>query len=283
MLGCRCMRYAVATLYRARVLTRKHQRHVQTACTVYNDSLGTSITEAIRQTSAPHHGFTSLDMPSQALLLISRHYFPELSAQGLAEGIHATVTQALGDDNIEVVSAVVDEIPTSIAPRGAKGVSLLLVSEDELASIQVFVDEVNRDISLGRAWKSQGDAANVETMDDQWVPSGDWKALLSGGTTTAPSQTNTISAIKDAKSAIIISKPEFSAIDWPAQMLPNAFKYGLTPAKTPFLTGLPITMTHNKTTLKNGGFALVFRDRFKTSSMTHARLKILGDSLRVSK
>lgn len=261
----------------------QRSRLIQTACTVHDASLSTALQTAIAEASAPHHGFTSSDMPSQAIVFISRHYFPTLSAERLGENIHSLITGALGDDTIDVIGAVVDDVSTASASKGRKGVSLLLVSEDEQAKVHVFEDFVNRDISLGRAWKSQGDALNEETMDDQWVPSGDWKTLLSGGTSEAPSQTNNIKGHSQVMTAIVVSKSEFSSIDWPAKLFPNANKYGMTPAATPFLTGFPITMLHNRKLLTNGGIALAFTSKRKKVEILHPGLKRLGEPLRVTK
>ncbi|CCG82224.1 protein of unknown function [Taphrina deformans PYCC 5710] len=222
-------------------------------------------------------------MPSQAIVLISRHYFPTLSAEKLGENVHSLITASLGDDTIDVIGAIVDDVSTEISSAGRKGVSLLLVSEDEQAKIHVFEDTVNRDISLGRAWKSQGDASNEETIDDQWVPSGDWKSLLSGGTTAAPSQSTNIEGHSQVVSAIVVSKSEFSSIDWPAQLFPNASKYGLTPAATPFLTGHPITLMHNRRVLTNGGIALAFTRTQNKAKILHPGLKRLGGPLTVTK
>lgn len=226
-------------------------------------------------------------MPSHALLLISRHFFPETESKNLARNIHQSIIQALGDDTIEVISAVVDEVPYQDASgksiSGSKGLSLLLASEDERASIHVFEDKVDRNISLGRAWKSQGHPENQETIDEEWLPAGNWKDLLSGGTASPPSGMTNIVPVPDVKSALIVSQGDFASIDWAAQLLPNSYKYGLSAAVTPFLTGLPITLTHNGETMKSGGIAMAFRAQPKSIQVNYPRLKILGETLPVTK
>lgn len=258
------------------------------------DSLSESLSVAIKEASAPHHGFRASDMPSHALVLISRHYFPGLSADNLGIGVESAITGATGCDFIEVASAVVDEI----SPRhpGVKGVSLLLLSQSEDASIHVFHDSVNRDISLGRAWKSQGHGKNQETLDDGHLPaSGDWKSLLSGdvaatppssATATAPGTSSSLASTEEVfnnvQSAIIVTKPSFSAMDWPAQLFPRAVKVGLVPSSTPFLTGLPFTLTHRKTVLKDAGIAIAFGEldrKKRTARVSHPSLKPLGQPL----
>lgn len=262
-------------------------RYIQTACTVHQESFTQALSTAIREASSPHHGFTTSDMPSHALLLISRHFFPESDSSNLATTIHQSIIQALGDDTIEVISAVVDEIPQKVADgtsvNGKRGVSLLLASEDERASIHVFEDKVDRNISLGRAWKSQGHPENQETIDDEWLPTGNWKELLSGGTASPPSGVTNIVPVSDVKSALIVSQGNFASIDWAAQLLPKAYKYGLSAAVTPFLTGFPITLTHNNEILKSGGIAMAFRAHPKKMQVRYPRLSILGDPLPVTK
>lgn len=227
-------------------------------------------------------------MPSHALLLVSRAYFSGMSADDYAEITHSSIAKALGDDTIQVISAVVDNVPVAGGAGGTKdylrkGVSLLLTSEDEGAIINTFEDSVDRAVSLGRAWKSQGNPQNQETIDDGWVPSGDWKELLGGGTSTSPSEITTIVPIRDVKSAIVITTGDFAAIDWPAQMFPRANIYGLTAAITPFLTGLPITLSHNNKVLKSGGIAVGFLRDQTELKIEHPRLKRLGDAVTITK
>lgn len=265
-------------------------RSIQTACTVHHDSLTQAVKLAIQESSAPHHGFTSSDMPSHAFVLISRHYFPEEESHGsFANTIHSTITESLGNNNIDIIGAVVDEIHdrnTGTLKTGhasPRGVSLFLASEDERASIHVFEDKVDRNISLGRAWKSQGKDDNAETIDDSWIPSGDWKTLLGGTKQSAPSDTLHIAPLNDVKSAFVIGKGDFSAMDWPAQLFPMAKKYGITAAITPFLTGYPITMMHNKKLLHSGGIAMGFSKDLTGVKVTQPFLKVLGEPLSVTK
>lgn len=266
----------------------QHGRSIQTACTVHHDSLVDAIKLAIQESSAPHHGFTSSDMPSHAFVLVSRHYFPEeQSGPSFVQAVHSTITKSLGDDTIEITGAVVDEIHSRRAGphsrNSPRGVSLLLISEDERASIHIFEDKVDRNISLGRAWKSQGKNDNAETIDDSWVPTGDWKSLLSGARQSAPSEEKHLEPSNSIKTALVVGKGDFSAMDWPARLFPRAKKYGVTAAITPFLTGYPITMMHNKKLLQNGGIALGFRSDSTSAKISQPRLKILGEPLSVTK
>lgn len=264
-------------------------RSLQTACTVHHTSFKQALSLAIKEASAPHYGFTSNDMPSHALVLVSRAYFPEVQADQYAQTVYSSIIEALGDDTIQVVSAVVDDVASTKDVKNAqghptRGVSLFLASEDEGASIHTFEDKVDRNISLGRAWKSQGDPANQETIDDGWVPTGDWKELLGGGgSSTSPSETTTIVPAQNVQSAILVGKGDFFAIDWPAQLFPKATVYGIPASITPFLTGYPITLSHNDKILKNGGVAIGFNRKQAQVHITHPRLKLLGEALTVTK
>lgn len=267
---------------------RRVARSLQTACTVHHQSLTEALTIALKDASAPHHGFTPFDMPSHALVLVSRPYFPETDISTYAQTIHSSITKALGNDAIDVISAVVDDIPSADQAqdnlhKSSRAVSLLIASEDERTVVRPFEDRVDRAISLGRAWKSQGDTQNQETIDDGWVPSGDWKDLLGGGTSKSPSEVSNIVADLDVKSAIVVTNGEFAAIDWPAQMFPNASTYGLAGAKTPFLTGLPITLSHNGRLLKGGGVAIGFTKDHALTSISRPRLKKLGKAVIITK
>ena len=251
--------------------TFRHGRYIQTACTAHGPSLQKTLLAAIKEASAPHHGFTSNDMPSHALVLISRHYFPS-DVLNVAKFLHATVSDAIGDDTIQVIGGIVDSTGRS------SGVSILLASEDERASVHLFEDKQDRTISVGRAWKMQGKQDTTPASESEWTPTGNWKDLMSGITES----TQEVKAIPDVKEAIILSKGEFGAIDWPTQLFPDAKVFGLVPSATPFLTGEAVTMCYNDKIITSGGVALAFRKEH-TSDVQHPQLKILGDPLAVTK
>jgi hypothetical protein len=251
------------------------QRSIVTAATAYAPQLQQALHAAISETTALHHGFTSNDMPSQAIFLISRSYFP-LSLDGtLAQLLRKTVTDAVGE-HCQVASAVVDAVGETA------GVSMLVASEDEGALLLPFRDQIDRQISLGRAWKDQ--ASQTASEDWQIPADASWKSILSD--VSAFEKASTGLALKphpQMRSAIVVSGTGFSGLDWPSQLLPNARKTGLLASMTPFLTGLPVTMTHEDQMISRGGWALAFPHARAELQVAYPNLHKLGEPLLVTK
>lgn len=272
--GC----YRVCSAGRRLTHPLKSVRNIQTASTVHHKSLHEALSLALKEASAPHHGYTSNDMPSHILILVSRHYFP-CNIKDLPSFLHKSVTDAIGDDTIQVAGGIVDEVLIK-GLSGTPGVSILIASEDEKAAIHVFEDPTDRTISVGRAWKSQ--ASQEKPFDEaNWTPSGDLKNLFSG--TTSSPQHRSITAQDHVRDAIILAKGDFSALDWPRQLFRRARLYGLLPSATPFLTGLPMTLTFNSKLVTGGGIAMAFRDRHAKCQIKHPQLAELGDLITITK
>jgi hypothetical protein len=274
--GFRCWRSSLTLSQHTHNLPR---RSIQTASTVHHDRLEDALILAIQNASAPHYGFTSNDMPSQALILVSQQYFPS-KVSDLAKFLHDTVTKAIGDDTIQVIGGIVDDIPLDQV-QGSPGVSLLLVSEDEQASVHVFEDSTDRTISVGRAWKDQGTSTEDTGTNTAWLSPEGIKDLFSG--TSQYGFKSSITSQHNIKDAIVLAKGEFSSIDWPSQMFPNATISGMLPAITPFLTGHPMTLCYNGETVTSGGVALAFPRAQFTRTIRRPRLKILGSMITITK
>ncbi|BFZ55315.1 hypothetical protein PYCC9005_002355 [Savitreella phatthalungensis] len=226
-------------------------------------------------------------MPSHALLLLSKSYFASGGGvPDLGNWAKKHITAATGTEFIDVACAVVDDIalPDSTSSSPTSSVSLLLVSEDERAKFVKFDDEEDRTISLGRAWKDQGEShrisADEKDNDDasEWDPEGrSWKDILSGTDRGSTLERNlATSAETDFSAAVIVGDRHFGSVDWPTTLLPNAEKVGVLAAETPFLTGRRMTVALNGHMIESGGIALAFRRAFAARHVTRQRLRALA-------
>lgn len=258
-----------------------------TACTVHCGDMSQALDVAISQASAPHHGFDSNDMPSHALLLLSKRYFPA-RIDNLGSWARSHISKATGTDYVDVACCVVDDVPgESPSDQAAAGLSLLLASEDERVKFLRFRDTQDRAISLGRAFKDQGqsDADFFDAPD--WSASNGkspWQDILSGGSASRQDAGADIVPEPSFRSALIVSDRHFGVTDWPTRLLPNARKVGLVTAATPFLTGRDMTMTFNDEYIENGGLAMAFAKPLAELAIDRHRLRPLsGDVLRIDK